>query len=1221
MHFFCFALMLCSICLSANDEVDTSWPNVRFKNPLIGQDLSLGIVRALYQDRQGFIWIGSESGLIRYDAYELVSYQYDINDPSSISFDMIWDITENNLGELWVATERGLNRFDPVANRFTRYRPDPDSPSSLGADAVRHIQAADGGDLWLSTFGGGINYYDRQSDSFRSFRHNPKQIGSVSSDYVFTTYIDKLGRAWFGTKRGINLYDAQTQTFTQFRAESSGKINEGLKLVRKMFEDSRGNFWVGTDEGLALLDQEKGSYSPFMPTRRGISKLGRHSVWDIHEDKNGLLWIATDSGGVILLNPEKGHFKRFTQKVDDTNSISSNVVRTLIEDSLGDLWFGMFPTGINLVDRSADAIAIFKADPEEPGRLNHNSVLSVLEEENGNLWLGTDGGGLNYYDRESGRFTAYMYDPDDPTSISSNAVLSLTRDAQGYIWASTWGGGVNRFDPKTRTFKRYLPDTQDKTSISNPHVWTGIFDSRGDLWFGTIKGGLNRYDPKNDNFIRYRHDKNDPTSIMDDLLWSFYEDRQGNFWVGTNAGLDLFNRDTGTFTHYRIDHTDPISFENSIWSLYEDSQGQFWVGTRAGLYLLDRATGIFTSIRKKDGLANEDIRSIIEDPLGYLWLGTNKNLSRISLKDWHIENFNRGHWLQGGFKNNAVALLASGELIFGSADGFTLFRPEDVQVNTHLPPLILSRLDIFNKPVTIGSPNSPLSKPIGATDSLTFTYKQSVFSFNYAALSYRNPGKNQYAYMLEGFDKEWNNVGTQRRATYTNLDAGDYVFHVKGSNDEGFWNEEGVSLAIKILPPPWLTWWAYTLYVLAFFTLIFWFISSQRKKVAEQKSINRRLRYLDKLKDDLLANTSHELRTPLNGIIGLSESLIDGVTGPLGEVTIENLRMISNSGKRLASLVNDILDFSKLKSKKLRIDKKAVDVRSLVEVVSTLSQPLIGNKDLAIINAIEHGLPAVSADENRLQQILFNLLGNAIKFTEAGSITITAEVDGEVLWVRIKDTGIGIAADGFDKIFESFEQIEDHESRKFSGTGLGLAVTKQLVELHDGQITVDSKVGEGSIFSFYLPLSKEPAVNLLAPQDECVTKLKDTEAWMDEDKDDPSITNEIKIEQNNIRHKHEISSRDLKRNADFRILIVDDEPINRQVLVNQLSLQNYQITEADSGLEALDIINQHGPFDLILLDIMMPRMSGYEVCNVCANVFLCTSYLLFFLQRKILFLI
>ncbi|MFT4927492.1 MAG: signal transduction histidine kinase [Phenylobacterium sp.] len=779
--------------------------------------------------------------------------------------------------------------------------------------------------------------------------------------------------------------------------------------------------------------------------------------------------------------------------------------------------------------------------------------------------MGTETGGLNQLTSKQqqykgGAFIRYRHQADNPQSLSDDNAYAITEDSAGNIWVGTVIG-LNRFDPDSDIFDRYVHDPESSTSISDNYIMTLYPAKDGTLWIGTNGGGLNHYDPQQQQqqpqqqgFTRYLHEPNNANSLSQNVVLSIHEDPQGIFWIGTNGGLNRLDPTNNTFTHYRL----------------------------------------------KQGLSSDIVIAILSDQTGQLWL---------TLGDGSIALFDP---VTAKIKNNVAAKshcsanegsyfkAKDGQFLLGGNEGYCAFYPQDIIQPSQPPQLIFTDFRLINKTVKLSDTAnpSPLMNVINHTQSLTLNHKQNVLSFEFAAIHYADPKLNQYPYKLVGFDADWiDTKANNRRATYTNLPAGHYTFKVKASNNEEAWTEQAREVQLIIEPAPWRTWWAYMLYVVLLGGVVSAvagvFVRAQWQKVRDQEAVNLRLTEVDKLKDEFLANTSHELRTPLNGIIGLAESLIDGVAGPQSTSGVANLAMIVTSGKRLSNLVNDILDFSKLKNHNLNLIQRPTDLYSLSEVVLTLSKPLVGAKKLKLINAVPNDLPAVLADENRLQQILHNLVGNAIKFTDAGQVSVSAEICDNQLIVSVADTGIGIEPAQFERIFCSFEQIEGDTERVYSGTGLGLSVTKQLVELHGGTITVESPIdkgGKGSVFSFNLAIAEdavdsnnEQTVEQTAEQKVAANLARQTVSrlhLLDTDEFAP------------------VASITINRDARFRILLVDDEPVNRQVLLNHLSLHNYQLIEASGGEQALKAIKEDGPFDLILLDVMMPKVSGYEVCTV-----------------------
>jgi signal transduction histidine kinase/WD40 repeat protein/streptogramin lyase/GTPase SAR1 family protein len=770
--------------------------------------------------------------------------------------------------------------------------------------------------------------------------------------------------------------------------------------------------------------------------------------------------------------------------------------------------------------------------------------------------------------------------------LSQSSVTCILQDRRGFMWFGTQDG-LNRYDGYE--FRIYRHDPRDISTISDNYIRCIYEDRNGFLWIGTNGGGLNRFDPGRERFTIYKHSINNSISLSHDDVRCIYEDLSGFLWIGTyGGGLNRFERKSFIFTRYMQDTHDYRSLsDNKVSVIYEDHYGVLWLGTSGGglNQMIDREKGTFRYFREQDGLPSNVINGILEDNQGNLWISTNKGISTFDPKRHIFKNYDVDDGLQSNeFNSGAYFKSRSGEMFFGGINGFNSFFPEFIQGSPLIPPVVITNSLLFNRPATLqwNDRGSPLERVIEETDSITLSHKQNVFSFEFAALDYANPKKNRYSYKLEGWDKYWIYTDSRNRwATYTNLPSDDYIFRVIGSNKDGVWNQRGESIKLKILPPPWRAWWAYTIYIFVLVGIVnsILFVWTQKKKAFYERSVAQRLQQLDKLKDEFMSNTSHELRTPLNGIIGITESLLDGAVGPVNEKLAAHLSMIATSAKRLTNLVNDILDFSTLRSKELKLFIRPVDLHALTQVVLKLSQPLAGRKKLDLVNAVDPGTPTVAADENRLQQIMHNLLGNAIKFTEAGMVKVAAEVKNDTMHVSVADTGIGIAREKYEKIFKSFEQAEGSTAKPYGGTGLGLAVTKQLVELHGGKIWVESIVGKGSTFTFTLPLSKEKPAQGSPVQ---VTPAEEIPVF--------EIPREEPVKDGSELYKAIFTP------GNFQILVVDDDPINRQVIRNHLSIQNYTVTEVSSGPETLQALANNPHIDLILLDIMMPRMSGYEVC-------------------------
>lgn len=1159
---------------------------MHFERLTIKDGLSQNSVFYSLRDSRGFMWLGTLDGLNRYDGYEFKAYKHDPNRPGTIAGNVIYAIVEDKNGDLWIGTDNGLSRYDRDFESFEVYRHDPTDDSSIGHNMVRALAFDEQGRLWAATGGGGLNRFE--DGRFIRFNFAADDPNSISHDYVKAIHFDRFGKMWVGTEQGLNRYNSQSNSFSRYYHEPGRAGSLSSSDINAILEDSKGRMWLGTENGgLNRWGMERSTFTHYRHSKDDNSSLSHNSVKALFEDGNGTIWVGTDAG-INLLNPQTHQIKHFRHRNGDPFSIGSDFVMNIYDDSHGTIWVGTAGGAVNRYQLHRARFGHFNHQPGNPDSLSHNMVQNIHVDSKNTLWVATRGGGLNYYDEASGSFRQYRYDKDDLNSLSDDYVTFVYEDSAQNLWVGTGTGGLNRFDSKTKTFKHYRASPGVEGALQSDHIRYIYQDKRGTLWVSTSKG-LSRYNKEKDNFFTYRHNPNDPSSISHDWSKFLYEDDEGNFWVTTLQGFNRFDRDSGTFERFMPDTDDPERLSHgNVNFILRDSRGLYWVGTYGGgLHQFNAKTGKFSRYRSEQGLPNDVIYGGLEDNQGELWFSTNMGLFKYNSQSKTFKNYDANDGAQGNeFNRNAFFKARDGELFFGGLNGFNRFYPSKIINNPTPPQLAITDLLLFNQSVKVGEPIGgeyfSLPQTISSTDKIILDHTQSLVTFEFAAFDYINPGKVRYAYSMQGLDKQWIYTDAKnRRATYTHLGAGKYKLKVKASNADGVWNEQGVTIDIRVMPPPWGTWWAYSLYVLIAVALIYIFVSMRlaQNKARDQLVLNRELRHINKLKDAFLANTSHELRTPLNGIIGLAESMIDGAAGPMSQKARKNLAMVVASGRRLSDLINDILDFSKLKHEQVVLKPKALDLHTLTEIVLTLLMPLTKDKPLKLSNDVPETLGAVHADENRLLQILHNLVGNAIKFTDAGEVKVGAYVDNDSIVVTIQDTGIGIAPHHFDSIFDDFSQLEADNNRSHGGTGLGLSITRQLVRLHGGDIWLNSELGQGSLFSFSLPVARQKAQNTMSIAPDVLVNDRDNEDFEGQE-----------IETS-------VALADGFDGARFKLLIVDDEPINLQVLSNHLQLAKYQVEQAHDGVEALQMLCIKGPFDLVLLDIMMPKMSGYEVCK------------------------
>ncbi len=828
-------------------------PNkLQFERLTVNQGLSQSGISCILQDTQGFMWFGTQDGLNKYDGYNFTVYKHDELDSYSLSDNWINSIYEDKFGTLWIGSDSGgLNKFERQTEEFTHYQHDPDNPNSLGANRVLSIYEDKSGSLWIGTDSGGLNKFERQTEQFTHYTHNTHDPNSLGNNTVLSIFEDKLGIFWIGTNGGgLNKFDRETGQFSHYTYDPADSNSLSSTSVLTIYEDLSGSLWIGTNGGgLNKFDRETGQFIHYTHDPDNPNSLNHTTVSSIAEDRFGNLWLATTSWygnsygkGLDKFTPKTGQFTHYIHDPANPNSLSDNPVISVLRGNSEILWIGTSAGGINTLDQKDHKFTHYTHDPANPNSLSDNTVMSIYEDQSGMIWIGTDDGGLTKFERQTGKFTHYQHEPNNPNSLSSDNVWATYEDRNGTIWIGTFGSGLDKFDRETGQFTHYTHEANNPNSLSDNTVTSIYEDHLGTLWIGTLSGGLNKVDRETGKFTHYTSDPNNPNSLSDNNAFLIYEDQSSTLWIATWGGLNKFNRETGNFIQYKHDPNNPNSLRyDRILSMNEYPAGTLWIGTYGGgLDKFDTVSETFTHYTEKDGLPNNTIAGILADDEGNLWLSTGKGLSKFNPQTETFRNYDVSDGLQGNEFDGVKAYLKSqtGEMFFGGLNGFNAFYPEQVKDNPHIPPIVLTDFKKFNDSVK-------LDTAISETQEIKLSYKDNFFGFEFAALDYTNPSKNQYAYKLEGFDKDWIYSGNRRYASYTNLDGGTYPFRVKGSNNDGVWNEEGTSVKIIITPPPWKTWWAYTLYAVALVSAVLayvkWKTRAQEKENALLRENERKL--------------------------------------------------------------------------------------------------------------------------------------------------------------------------------------------------------------------------------------------------------------------------------------------------------------------------------------------------------------------------------------------
>ncbi len=1164
------------------------WPsNLRFTHLTSDDGLPQNHVLAILQGRRGFMWFATEDGLSRYDGNAFVVYKSNPNDAGSIGGNQTKDLQQDGHGNLWVVAGHGVSKFDPTTERFKRYRHDANDPNSLSSNTVEDISRDSRGFLWFGTADSGLDRFDPATETFTHYRNDSdgKFIGMVNR-----VVEDRDREIWFVGERGLFHLDLRTGQIT-----SPPGIIKGLS-AGYLYEDSIGNFWMLTASpvvGLVKYDPrgkrcteypigagavfigsskllDDGENGLWVPSSLGLfyfdlrterftyhfqrdetdpDSLNDNAVVQPYRDRAGLLWVATEHGGLNILNFQQQRFGRLRHRPGDPNSLSPGRVSAIYLDSENVLWLGFFPRALDRLDRRTGRITHYVPGPKSRNALSKGVELSAIcEDARGYLWLGGWQAGLDRYDKRTGQFKHYGHNASNPGSLMSDNVLSLYQDRSGNLWVGQTGG-VSRFDPATQQFVNYP---------TGPNILyntvSAIYEDRsGVLWLGKWDGVMSRLDAKTKALVNYPSDPGDPHKLQGGSIDVIYEDRAGTLWVGTETGLCQYNRQNETFTCYS-ESQDLSSVSNNISGLLEDAHGRLWLSTKSGIFRFDPQTGTFRHYDTSDGLQSNE------------------------------------------FRDRAFAQGPDGEMFFGGDNGITMFLPEDIRDSPYVPPVIVTSFKIFNKTVPIGA-NSILKKSISFVDALTLSYRDSVFSFEFAALSYANSKKNRYRYKLESLEPGWNEVGSQQRlATYTNLNPGKYVFRVQGSNSDGIWNEQGVSLSILIKPPWWGTLWFRALCagLLVTFTyaihrfrvrqlqhqekklrdvietmpgfawtarpdgfvdfvnrswmeysglstdqtvgsgwevavheadfkqhtdkwrasvekgapfenevrfrradgqyrwflvrgiplrdargkIVKWYGTStdiEDRKHAEELQAD--LAHINRVSTigELTASIAHEVNQPLSGIVSSGSACLrwlDADPPNLHEAR-EAVHRIVGAGKHAGQVIARI----RALTKRTVAPKEMLDLNETIREVLILVGDEAKRNKVVIRTKFADGLSPVLGDRVQLQQVLLNLLINAIEsMSSVGERTrelviTTRNVEPEQVQVAVEDSGIGLDPKTIEKIFEPFY------TTKSTGMGMGLSISRSILRHHGGRLWAEKKEGPGTTFHVALPKCHEAESN------------------------------------------------------------------------------------------------------------------------------------------------
>ena len=1099
------ALLLCALLLMATGAAAQTLRDYRFDQLTVEDGLSQGVVYDVLHDSAGFIWFATGDGLNRFDGYVFEEHRNESGNQFSLSDNAVSALAEDDAGRIWIGTRGGgVHCYDP-STRVMRRMPQA-VPTGLqpGSSVINALCFDSRGVLWVGTDGAGLFAYDPADSSTTHYSSAPLSADGLSTERIRVIERADAAHLWIGgTGDFLNLMNIHHGTVERIRYHAQTDTEVFPAEITGLAVKDEDEVWIATATEVKRLHRGSGELTTVYAMSSSPARM-QGVIRDIMLDSRNRLWIGTDAMGVFVIERDGSHIARFPSDASALGTHHTGV-RCLYEDRIGNIWIGLNGNGVLFASPATKAFSLLRSNPRDPHSISIQSFRAIYQDADSVLWIGGYGG-LNRYDRKSGAVYVFPKERDvvpfnTPRPGLHNLIIHALHpdpDQPGRVLlAGTEGDGLYRIDMRTLLVQRKpYSSTPDRSRLHGSVVFDLTVDRNGTVWIGTERG-LSSYDAKKKQYTHFIHDPDNPGSINPGAVRCLHIDRNGFLWIGSDrGGLGLFDPVTGDFTRFVHDPDDEGSLSsNRVYSVYEDGTGVLWVGTALGLNRMDRQSMSFRHYGIDEGFPNDVIYAILEDTDGQFWISTNSGLVRFHGYRGVLNTYDASDGLQGDeFNSSAYFKSADGEMFFGGVNGLTYFMPKTIRRNPYVPPVRITRCQIGDIEVL----------PITGEDGdllLEMEYARDAVTFEFAALSYYRAEKNRYRYRLEGLHDHWIDAGHNRRITFVALSPGEYRLHVVGSNNDGVWNTSGAVLNLHVLPPYWGTWWFRLLIaaivLLAAMAVFRWRVAIVRKQevqlantveertaelrhsnasllqeIEERKRAEEDAYRANATKTEFLAHLSHEIRTPMNAILGFSEILSDKVTD---EQQRGHLRSIELSGNNLLRLINDILDLSKIEAGRIELELAAVDLHALLREVEQVFEFQVRKKHLSFALRYDERIPdTLYLDELRTRQILFNLIGNAVKYTDAGSISVEAmlsarHADRCTISIAVKDSGIGISPSQQEIIFEPFRQARRTRSADAHGTGLGLAITRRLLEIMGGEIHVESKLGQGSVFRVTLP--------------------------------------------------------------------------------------------------------------------------------------------------------
>lgn len=1150
------SLLFCTTIVSISQDYD-------IKRLGIENGLSNNYVVSITQDKKGFLWFATESGLCRFDGSKFRVYKKNENDKTaSISGNELNKVYADKHDDvIWVATQReGLNMFDYKTGRFTHYRHVQGDTLSIITNDITDITNSRDGNLWLSSYYKGVEYFDKRTKTFKHF--NKSTLPGFPSDNIWVVREDKSGLLFIGhVADGLTIYSLKDKTLKNFKNNPSDKTSLPGNEVRSICFDENNNVWIGTNNGLALYDRDQENFKVFRNDPSNKMSLASNYVFGIEQMHDGKLWISTEKEGISILDfrkimfltPENVKFSNIAYS-DDERGLSNPTSRTVFQDSYHNVWIATYGGGVNFMSHYPTAFKIWDYSPVQTGNytLNNHVAWGITVDSQDRIWVGTDGGGVNIF--ENGKRQKVLDRKNSP--LTDDAVLAAIRDSKNNIWLGTFNGGVNVFDSQQRLVSNFLIDN------SNIDIRGFHEDRNGNMWIAS-SGGLYKRDLSKGNGVLYTRENSD---LSNGLVRCVLVDQNEFVWVGFfGGGLSVYDKEFRLIRNFQTRNGFP---SNSVDYIYQDRQNKIWVATGEGLVAFEKGRDSLSDFRvynAQNGYIDTYVRAITEDESGNIWLSSSEGISRLDVSDMKFYNYDRRDGLPlGEFMSGSVTKDSKGRIYFGSQNGLCFFDPKAINGGHVLPAPVVTSFSVFSSKANIAN----VETDIPVSSNINLDYTQNSFNISFNTLDYALSEVVDYAYMLRGLDNIWYESQGDNSIKFRNIPPGKYELHLKSKLKNQDWSEDFVVMTINIAPPMWLTWWALTIYAVIAALIVFFIFRFYKKKMdletylLIEKRDNIQKQTLNEERLRFFTNITHELRTPLTLILGPLEDLQNDVAIP--EKQAFKINLVHRSAMRLLNLINQILEFRKTETQNKKLAVSKGDIVSLVHETGLKYKELNVNKRVNVNIQIECETLDLYYDTDVITTILENLLSNAMKYTQKGDIDLILRVvredDIDYVEIEVRDTGRGIPEESLDKIFERYYQAEI--DGKVSGTGIGLALIKNLIDLHQGEIFVKSKVDVGTSF---------------------VARIRKDNTY-----------------EGALRLDSEKSELEVKENTEIEIsdnkpvvLVVEDDVDILEYIQSSLS-PLYNVFTAKNGKEGLKEAFARIP-DLIVSDIMMPEMDGLEM--------------------------